>query len=310
MKFSKNFKFSILVPAVIILAGIIAGIAFGGMNLGIDFTGGTMMTIDMGQDFDTAVVSKAFVDQGFAAHDITVTISGSGEETQALVKFPDTNDGEKENEIRAAVEEEIKATYPNAAVASTERVGAVAGKELVWNAVSSVAIACALMLVYIWFRFELHFGITAVCALLLDVAVMMSAVTILRLQINSSFIAAVLTIVGYAINDTIVIFDRIRENRKLYGKKEMSNAELADKSVMETLPRTINTTITTLLTIVTLYIMGVSSIKEFALPIIVGLVAGNITSIFIAPSLWGLWQDKTDAAKAAAGRGKGKKAKK
>lgn len=310
MKFSKNFKFSILVPAVIILAGIIAGIAFGGMNLGIDFTGGTMMTIDMGQDFDTAVVSKAFEDQGFAAHDITVTISGSGEETQALVKFPDTNDGEKENEIRAAVEEEIKATYPDAAVASTERVGAVAGKELVWNAVSSVAIACALMLVYIWFRFELHFGVTAVCALLLDVAVMMSAVTILRLQINSSFIAAVLTIVGYAINDTIVIFDRIRENRKLYGKKEMSNAELADKSVMETLPRTINTTITTLLTIVTLYIMGVSSIKEFALPIIVGLVAGNITSIFIAPSLWGLWQDKTDAAKAAAGRGKGKKAKK
>ena len=310
MKFSKNFKFSILVPAVFILAGIIAGIAFGGMNLGIDFTGGTMMTIDMGQDFDTAVVSKAFEDQGFAAHDITVTISGSGEETQALVKFPDTNDGEKENEIRAAVEEEIKATYPDAAVASTERVGAVAGKELVWNAVSSVAIACALMLVYIWFRFELHFGVTAVCALLLDVAVMMSAVTILRLQINSSFIAAVLTIVGYAINDTIVIFDRIRENRKLYGKKEMSNAELADKSVMETLPRTINTTITTLLTIVTLYIMGVSSIKEFALPIIVGLVAGNITSIFIAPSLWGLWQDKTDAAKAAAGRGKGKKAKK
>ena len=162
MKFSKNFKFMILVPAVIILAGIIVGIACGGMNLGIDFTGGTMMTIDMGQDFDSSVVVKAFENQGFAAQDIAVTVSGSGAEAQALVKFPDTNDGEKENEIRAAVEDEIQASYPDAVVASTERVGAVAGRELVWNAISSVAIACVLMLIYIWFRFELHFGVTAV----------------------------------------------------------------------------------------------------------------------------------------------------
>ena len=123
-------------------------------------------------------------------------------------------------------------------VASTERVGAVAGRELVCNAIASVGIACLLMLIYIWFRFELHFGVTAVCARLRDVAVMLSMVTILRLQINSSFIAAVLTIVGYAINDTIVIFDRIRENRKLVSKKEMGGAQVADKSVMETLPRT------------------------------------------------------------------------
>ena len=133
---------------------------------------------------------------------------------------------------------------------------------------------------------------------------MLSMVTILRLQINSSFIAAVLTIVGYAINDTIVIFDRIRENRKLISKRDMGGAQIADKSVLETLPRTINTTITTLLTIVTLYILGVTSIREFALPIIIGLIAGNFTSIFIAPSLWGLWQDRTDAAKAAAKQGK------
>ena len=304
MKFSKNFKFMILVPAVIILAGIIVGIACGGMNLGIDFTGGTMMTIDMGQDFDSSVVVKAFENQGFAAQDIAVTVSGSGAEAQALVKFPDTNDGEKENEIRAAVEDEIQASYPDTVVASTERVGAVAGRELVWNAISSVAIACVLMLIYIWFRFELHFGVTAVCALLLDVAVMLSMVTILRLQINSSFIAAVLTIVGYAINDTIVIFDRIRENNKRPGYTMKPKMEIVELSVSSTLSRTINTTITTLLTIVTLYILGVTSIREFALPIIIGLIAGNFTSIFIAPSLWGLWQDRTDAAKAAAKQGK------
>ena len=310
MKFSKNLKFTILLPAAVLVIGLIVGIICGGMNLGIDFTGGTMMTIAMHQDFDSSVVTKAFVDEGFSEKDISLTVSGSGEEAEALVRFPDTNDADRENEIRADVEKTIQATYPNAEVASTDRVGAVAGRDLVMNAISSVLIACALMLVYIWFRFELHFGVTAVVALLLDVGVMISMVTILRLQVNSSFIAAVLTIVGYAINDTIVIFD-IRENMRLHSRKEMTRAELADLSVKETLPRTVNTSITTLLTIVMLYIMGVTSIREFALPIIIGLLAGIYTSVFIAPSLWGVWQDKTDLKKAAAAQTKGKaKAKK
>ena len=311
MKFSKNLKFTILLPAAVLVIGLIVGIICGGMNLGIDFTGGTMMTIAMHQDFDSSVVTKAFVDEGFSEKDISLTVSGSGEEAEALVRFPDTNDADRENEIRADVEKTIQATYPNAEVASTDSVGAVAGRDLVMNAISSVLIACALMLVYIWFRFELHFGVTAVVALLLDVGVMISMVTILRLQVNSSFIAAVLTIVGYAINDTIVIFDRIRENMRLHSRKEMTRAELADLSVKETLPRTVNTSITTLLTIVMLYIMGVTSIREFALPIIIGLLAGIYTSVFIAPSLWGVWQDKTDLKKAAAAQTKGKaKAKK
>ena len=197
MKFSKNLKFTILLPAAVLVIGLIVGIICGGMNLGIDFTGGTMMTIAMHQDFDSSVVTKAFVDEGFSEKDISLTVSGSGEEAEALVRFPDTNDADRENEIRADVEKTIQATYPNAEVASTDRVGAVAGRDLVMNAISSVLIACALMLVYIWFRFELHFGVTAVVALLLDVGVMISMVTILRLQVNSSFIAAVLTIVGY-----------------------------------------------------------------------------------------------------------------
>ena len=283
MRFSKYFPITVCVPIAIIVLGLIVGIACGGMNLGIDFTGGTMMTIHMGEDFDSSVVAEAFVNEGFTEQQISVTVSGSGADAEALVRFPDTNDAERENEIRANVETTIRQTYPQAEVASSERVGAVAGRDLIWNAVSSVLIACALMLVYIWFRFEFHFGVTAVAALLLDVGVMIAMVAILRLQVNSSFIAAILTIVGYAINDTIVVFDRVRE----------------------TLPRTINTTVTTLITIVTLYIMGVSSIKEFALPIIIGLVAGNFTSIFVAPSLWGRWQDRIDA-KRAAGRRAGK----
>ena len=280
MKFSKYFHITVLVPVLIIVLGLVVGIVSGGMNLGIDFTGGTMMTIHIGEDFDSHVVSQAFIDQGFSDQQISVTVSGSGADAEALVRFPDTNDADRENEIRANVETDIRETYPQAEVASSERVGAVAGRDLIWNAVSSVA-------------------------LLLDVGVMISMVTILRLQVNSSFIAAILTIVGYAINDTIVVFDRVRENLRVITRKEMNRAALADLSVKETLPRTINTTVTTLITIVTLYIMGVSSIKEFALPIIIGLVAGNFTSIFIAPSLWGLWQDRIDE-KRAAGRRAGK----
>lgn len=109
-----------------LVIGLIVGIICGGMNLGIDFTGGTMMTIAMHQDFDSSVVTKAFVDEGFSEKDISLTVSGSGEEAEALVRFPDTNDADRENEIRADVEKTIQATYPNAEVASTDRVGAVA----------------------------------------------------------------------------------------------------------------------------------------------------------------------------------------
>lgn len=287
--FTKFFKFAIALPIAIVVAAVIVLIACGGFNLGIDFTGGAMMTFAMGQDFDLNVVRAQVEAQGIT--DAVYATSGSGEDAQAIVRMHDLDDPDRETEIRAAVEEGLQAVYPNAAFLNIDRVGAVAGRELVQNAALSVCIACLLMLCYIWLRFEIHFGVTAVTALVIDVAVMLSMVAILRLQINSSFIAAVLTIVGYAINDTIVIFDRIRENRKKY-RREKNAKEIADLSVRETLARTINTTVTTLLTIVTLYILGVDSIREFALPIIVGLIAGNFTSIFIAPSLWGIWTDK------------------
>ncbi len=287
--FSKNFKYSICLPALIIVAAIVVMAICGGFNLGIDFTGGTMMTFSMGRDFDLNDVKAQMEAQGIT--DAVYATSGSGEDANAIVRMRDLDDPELENELRAKVEDGLQQKYPGAFFLNIERVGAVAGHELVQNAALSVGLACILMLVYIWLRFELHFGVTAVAALVLDVAMMLSMVAILRLQINSSFIAAVLTIVGYAINDTIVIFDRIRENRKKY-RREKTACEVADISVRETLRRTINTTITTLLTIVTLYVLGVDSIREFALPIIIGLIAGNFTSIFIAPSLWGIWTDK------------------
>ena len=283
MKFSKNLKFTILLPAAVLVIGLIVGIICGGMNLGIDFTGGTMMTIAMHQDFDSSVVTKAFVDEGFSEKDISLTVSGSGEEAEALVRFPDTNDADRENEIRADVEKTIQATYPNAEVASTDRVGAVAGRDLVMNAISSVLIACALMLVYIWFRFELHFGVTAVVALLLDVGVMISMVTILRLQVNSSFIAAVLTIVGYAINDTIVIFDRIREYIALYPKRSLRDN--INNATSSTMARTFNSSGTTLVTLLAIFLFGGETIRGFIFALLCGVAIGTYSSWFIATPL-------------------------
>lgn len=303
--FTKAFKLTALVPAALIVIGVVVSAAMGGLNLGIDFTGGTMMTFEMKQDFNLDDVKAQFEQQGI--EDAVYATSGSGAEAQAIVRMRDLDDPEMENELRASIEDALQLIYPEAKFLNIERVGAVAGRELVQNAIVSVAIACVLMLCYIWFRFKhLQFGVTAVVALVVDVAVMIAVVGLVRWQINSSFIAAVLTIVGYAINDTIVIFDRIRENRRKYNKRDMNNKQLADLSVSETLTRTIFTTITTLLTIVTLYVLGVESIKEFALPIIIGILAGIFNSIFVSPSLWGIWMDKQDEAKAAARTGGGK----
>ena len=166
-------------------------------------------------------------------------------------------------------------------------VGATVGKDLLTNAAFALIIAIVLMLIYIWIRFELYSGIAAVIALIHDVLIMFTFVAIFRTQINSPFVAAILTIVGYSINNTIIIFDRIRENNKKYGG-QITSAENVNLSVSETMTRSINTTITTLIALVALYVLGVDSIKTFTLPIIVGIIAGFYSSVFITGPLWNL----------------------
>jgi preprotein translocase subunit SecF len=157
---------------------------------------------------------------------------------------------------------------------------------MIANALLSVLAAWVLILIYVSIRFKFHSALAAILCLINDVLIMIAVVCILRVEINSSFIAACLTIVGYSINDTIVVFDRIRENNRLLGAKGIERRAIADLSIRETLPRTINTSLTTLITILAVYIFGVESIKEFALPIIVGLISGTYSSIFIASPIW------------------------
>ena len=264
-----------------------------GMNLGIDFTGGTLMTYNMGAEFKNEDIVAALDACGIGDAQIAKT----GDNTQVQIRISDV---ENTDELRDQLEEKLAATYPEIQYVDITRVGAVVGAELISNAVKSLTLAAILMLVYIAFRFDLYSGIAAVIGLIHDVAIMLSFVVIARsfIRVETTFIAALLTIVGYSINNTIIIFDRIRENSRKAGVRQLPREQIVNVSVKESLPRTLNTTITTLLTIVTLYILGVDSIKQFALPLIVGIVAGTYSANMINGYVWAALLDLRAKSKA------------
>ncbi len=301
---TKHFKKFLIAPIVILALGIIFGIVNGGLNLGIDFTGGSIVTIDFQEEFDTAVVQQALDQNGMG--DSPIVKSGEGY-TQAEIRMRTLDTDELQSTTNNAILEDIKATYPEAEITTVDKVGGVASADLVKNAFLAVAIACGLMLIYIWIRFQLYNGISAVVMLVHDVGIMIAIMCILQIQINSAFIAACLTIIGYSINNTIVVFDRVRDNLKIMNPKRIPRAEIADTSIKETLTRTINTSVTTLIMIVCLYIFGVSTIKDFSFPIIVGLLAGVYSSVFLAAPMWSLMADRSDRKKNGAAKTKSKK---
>ena len=205
----------------------------------------------------------------------------------------------KTNELDAKQASDVKQAladkYGAIKVISEDKVSATVGSELLGSSLQALLIAAVLMLIYISFRFELLSGLSAVLALVHDVLIMLSVYAIFRLPVNTSFIAAMLTIIGYSINATIVIFDRIRENTKYLKKETFSN--IVNTSIWQSMGRSINTTVTTLITIVMVYILGVTSVREFALPIIIGLLCGTYSSIFLAGSFWCLFRGKKADAK-------------
>jgi len=286
----QKFKYTIWITTAIIILGIVFALGYGGLNIGIDFTGGSITTIEMGQDFNVEDVSSVLKDMGIQ----NAPIVKSGENwTQAEIRVQ-VNQAEEEDQAQTSSDilTGIQKTYPNATIISQDKVGGVASSELVLNAFLAVLIACALMMVYIWIRFELYPGVGAIVSLLHDVLIMTAVMAIFRVQINSSYIAACLTIVGYSINDTIVLYDRIRDNNKVMGLKKYTRREIANTSFMQTLGRTINTSLTTVIMVTFLYIFGVQSIKEFAFPLIIGLVSGTYSSMFIAVPISTIMQER------------------
>lgn len=278
--------------AVIVLA--LALSVFGlGMNLGIDFAGGIIMEYDMGAEFDVSDVQTALANQGVAESQIQV----SGEDGHiAQIRIRDV---ENSDEMRAALEQELSAKYADIEFVTVDRVGAVAGRDLILNALKSVLVAAVLMLAYIALRFDFYSGLAAVIGLVHDVLIMVAVMVFLRafVQVNTTFIAAMLTIVGYSINNTIVIFDRIRENVKGGALRNHTRAEVVVLSTRECFTRTVSTALTTLLTTVTLFVLGVSSIREFTLPLIVGIVSGVYSANAINGYVWAFLMDRRAAAK-------------
>ena len=222
--------------------------------------------------------------------------AAEGTSLRVLVKLDDQT-----SQVRALLEEQMAAKYEGFRFISIDHVSAVAGRDLINNAILALLVAFAGMLIYIAIRFDVFSGLAALFALVHDVLVMCAFMVFFRgvFQVNSPFIAAVLTIVGYSINNTIVIFDRIRETAKMPGFTQLPRKEVVEHSVMATLSRTINTTVTTLITLVALYIFGVDSIREFAFPLIVGMLAGVYSSVLLSGQVWASWVEKYNARKAA-----------
>lgn len=288
----KSALICLAVSLVIMMTALVMSLCGYGIHFGLDFAGGLILKYDMGQPFDTALVENALREIGVS--ECTVSVAGE-EGTTMQARIPSLDSEDEIQQLQARLEEKLLTLYPqmDTDTATASYVGPVAGRTLVRNAIFSVLLAAALMLIYIAIRFDLASGVAAVAGLLHDVLIMLSFMVLLRsiIQMNSSFIAAMLTIVGYSINNTIVIFDRIRENKKKPACAGMTRAQIADLSVKESLGRTINTTLTTLVTIVSLYVLGVSAIREFSLPIIIGILAGVYSANLINGYVWAAFED-------------------
>ena len=295
--YTKNKAKLLLLPIIIIVAGIVMYFVHGGFNFDVEFMGGIRMQVNVGESFKNADVEK--VVEKATGLDVIVK-SGSTSEV-AVIKLPASETTEKDEANKNKAFDALKDKYSlkDEALMSAQSADPSFGKEVQGKAVSFTLLAILFILIYIIFRFDFKSGVMAIFALVINVVVMAAVYTITNIALNTTFIAAMLTVVGYSINNTIVIFDRIRENKR-QRKRNESIAEMTNRSIRETMGRTINSTITTLITIVLIYILGVSTIKQFALPLVIGIIAGAYTSIFVASTFWASWQEAAAEAKAAA----------
>ena len=276
MNIIKNRKYSYMVSLAIILAGLIM-FFINGLNYGIDFTGGTMIQLNIGSFVeveDAREILDVFDENASIIH------AGSNREEIIIRSSLDLEN----NQISNIVDQFVLKFQMDPENYQAQKFGAFMGKEIRDRAILSIGITSILMLGYITFRFQFKFGVAAIVALIHDILIALSIYSLLRLPVNSSFIAAMLTIVGYSINDTIVIFDRIREELSFNQKKGLE--ETIEDSVKLSLRRTINTTITTVIAVGSLYVLGVEDVKVLALPLLLGMLSGTYSSLFIAAPVW------------------------
>lgn len=273
--------------SIILIVISIVSLCVRGLNFGIDFTGGTTIQFDLDKTKYSADVEaklRDIVKDTVKKNDITIQQTG---ETGVSIKTVELTNEESDKLIEA-VKKEFNLEQKHM-LANDKVSGSVSGR-LIADSLKAIALAVILMLLYITWRFNFRSGTSAVLALAHDVIIMLGFYSVFQFNVSTSFIAAILTIVGYSINATIIVFDRVRENAR-FAKKNTTPFQIADDAITSSYYRAINSSITTLLTIGVLYVMGVDSIKEFALPIIVGIVAGTYSSLFIAAPFWAWWKN-------------------
>lgn len=278
LHFIKHRKIFYVISAAILVVGLVFGLVRG-LNYGIDFTGGTMIQMDMGKQ-----VKISDVEDAIKEYDLSPEIIYSGEGNKEIViRTIESLDSDKRAEVIGTINEAFGTTDED--VVAEELFGPSVGKELRNNAILAIVIASICMLIYIRFRFsQWKFGGAALLGVLHDVLIVIAFYAIFNITVNNPFIAGILTVVGYSINDTIVIFDRIRENIKYMRKG--NTEELIDKSITQTLGRSLMTSITTLIVMVPLLIMAGDAIREFVLPLMVGIIAGAYSSIAVCSPLY------------------------
>ncbi len=280
-------KIWFIISLLIIIPGIFS-MATRGLNFGIDFTGGTIMDLKFEQPVEISKIRESL--KPFGLDGATIQLSGESSDvassTDVMIRTTDLEETQRK-EVMAA----IKSSVGNYEVLREEKVGATIGGELIFNAVMALVISWVLIILYIAYRFEFKFGFAAVLALVHDILIVLAIFSFTQKQVDSSFVAALLTIVGYSINDTIVIFDRIRENLKLHFRRGGNVGELVNRSIYQTLTRSLYTVFTCLFTTFALYFFGGETTRDFAFALIVGFTSGCYSSIFIAGPLWLTFRD-------------------
>lgn len=275
-----------------------------GFNMGIDFTGGTIMDLRFEKAVNINDVRSVLND--YNLNNSTIQLSGDSssatESENVMIRTIDLSEQD-----RKAVMAGLSDKLGEYQVLREEKVGATMGTELIMNAIYATIISWLLIIAYVSYRFEFKFGISAVLGLAHNVIIVLGAFALTQRQIDSSFVAALLTIIGYSINDTIVIFDRIRENLKLHFRKNGDIVELVNTSIYQTMTRSIYTVSTVLFATFALYFFGGDTTKDFAFALLIGFFCGAYTSIFIASPLWVTFRrysDKKRLAKRMADTGK------
>lgn len=266
-----------------------------GFNLGVDFKGGTLLELQSPQPIDLAQV-RAIVGELDLGD---VQVQAFGAETSALVRFEITDAGADADIARARAA--LEAQAPNVRIERTESVSAQVSEELFSGGLMALGLAIVLMLIYIWFRFEWQFGVGAILGLFHDVILTLGLFSVLRMEFTLTIIAALLTIIGYGINDTVVVFDRLRENLSKY--KRMPLGEIVDLSINETLSRTIMTGVTALMALGVLYYLGGEALSGFAIAMLFGIVVGTYSSVYVAAPaiiIWGVKRGRGDPKKSEA----------